>query len=198
LYWIKINNNNNNNNMSKHCFDYSFGLVPKDLQVNNAKVNEKLVACDAIEESTTTIPIIASVQTRLSENFGPAPILVSWDQNIEINPPSFKTSDTTFTIPENGLYTVNVTVSVTEFAGAVAADAGLMLMINGLDTAFMNYRTIPGNQSGVLVGSATYSFSKNDTISMKIGCIFGSSADIQYVGNVSGFNLSRLAIIKVV
>lgn len=182
--------------MSKPCFDYAFGLVPRDLQVNNAKVNEKLVACQTVAETVAT-PIVASVQTGGNINFGPAPILVSWDIPVEVFPPSFQSSSTVFTIPETGLYVINVTLTVTEQAGSVTADAGVVLVVNGQDAALLNYSTVGANQSAVYVGSSTNHYKASDTISIKVGCIFGSSANFIYAGFVDGLNLSRLAIQKI-
>jgi hypothetical protein len=179
---------------STSCADYSFGLVPRDLQVNNAKVNHVLAAC---EVKLPQVPV-ASLQTSISQQIPTTgPIAVEWNLPNQVYPLSFQTSPSTFTIPVDGLYEVNATVLVTEYNGT-ATDCGLFLSKNNnATTALLNYSQIPANQSAVLVGSSTNRYVKGDVVTVGVGGIFGSSPNIAYVGTVNGLDLSRITILQV-
>lgn len=182
--------------MSSSCVDYSFGLVPRDLQLNNAKVNHLLSTCQLSAAETSRIPV-AALQTQASGDFSSGPIAVVWDTPVEVFPSGFQSSSTVFTIPASGLYQLNVTLVITELAGSVSADAGVFLNVNGVDVALLNYSTVAANQSVVLVGSLTNRYQVGDQIVVKVGGIFGSSANIVYVGGVNNISLSRLAIVSI-
>jgi hypothetical protein len=178
------------------CRDYSFGLVPFDIQISNAKVNQTLSACKVVSNDIINSIPITSVQTTAVGNYGAGPLSVEWNLPLEVNPPTFQTSPSTFVIPESGTYQVAVTLSIVEKQG-VGTDTLIAVNVNGVDKFALAFTEMPANEPRMVSGSVTVPFVVGDTLAVTVRQVFGSSPWIEYNGLIADLNLSRLAIIKI-
>lgn len=178
------------------CRDYSFGFVPFDIQLSNAKVNQTLSACNVVGNDIINPIPITSVQTTAVGNYGAGPVSVEWNLPLQINPPTFQTSPSTFVIPDSGTYQVAVTLSVVELGG-IGTDTLVAVNVNGVEQFALAFTEMPMNQPRIVSGSVTTPFVAGDILAITVRQVFGSSPWIEYNGQIANLNLSRLAINKI-
>lgn len=190
-----------------NCKDNSFGLVGRDIQVTNAKVNDILAACKNVSENeiSPTWTLAAFLQSNTPTVLTVPTTLVFTD--VEMAQPAGFVSDSNgvFTIPVSGLWKITLNLAVNELAGS-ATDAAFIVNVNnqtlgavGSVFDIMGFSTIGANQTVWLSSSVCKILAQGDTFTIQGFQIFGASPDLQVLPGVqppmnSLYKISRICI----
>lgn len=193
--------------MSANCRDQSFGLIPKDVQLSNAKVNDILSTC--VLSASNQTPIISSAylgsEVQIYNPVLPFTVNLPFTFLTNANPTTFVSDADGFTIPLDGMYRISTNILVTEFAG-INTIITILLNVNntapGPDSKFdlMGNSSIEPNQSGWISGEICLELNAGDTIQIQALQPFGGSTDVRAIPGLSSaqgsFYASRICIMK--
>lgn len=168
-----------------HCGDLSFGLIPKDIQVENAKINQVLAACDTVTKKIVAENISAKIAVfdeLIVNNQIFQPVIPTWQNSLD----TITSAPTVQLNPNAPGYGIPTTLL---FPGSTGETAGSKLIFDSNQSAFRAGIINGGQWDELNRGFSSVSFGEDSTASgFNSGVLSGkgNSTTQGYAGIVAG------------